>query len=265
MIFYFTASGNSLAVARSIAQANGDALTDIGTANRGRLDRGDETFEYRLPQGSDLGFVFPVQAWTTPGLVDDFVRRLHLEADDGSAFKPGYVYCVITCGAFVGNAARFFDKMLQKYQHVALDASFSVTVVGNCVYLYDIAKGDKLEHKLEKAARSQEKVAEQVAGHRKVRAETRNIFGRLMSGMTNHEDRKARGVESFHVTDACIGCGICAQVCPTETIRMVEGRPVWSGSSCTQCLACLHRCPVHATQYGDKTERRGRYLNPVLK
>lgn len=265
MIFYLTASGNSLAVAQSIARANGDALTDIGAANRARLDKGDETFGYRLPQGSDLGFVFPVQAWTTPGLIDDFVRRLHLEADDGSSFKPVYAYCVITCGAFVGNAARFFDQMLQRYQHIALDASFSVTVVGNCVYLYDMAKGDKLERKLDKATRCQGEVAARVAAREKVHAEKRNVFGCLMSGMTNHEDRKVRGIGPFHVNDACTGCGTCAQVCPTETIHMVDDRPVWSGDSCTQCLACLHRCPTHAAQYGDKTEKRGRYLNPVLR
>ena len=46
-----------------------------------------------------------------------------------------------------------------------------------------------------------------------------------------------------------------------ETIAMAEGRPVWQGH-CVQCLACLHRCPVTAVQYGKKTANKGRYVNP---
>jgi len=265
MIFYFTGTGNSLALARAIAQRDGDALTDIGAANRARLDRGDETFEYRLPQGADLGIVFPVMAWTTPGLIDDFVRRLHITAEDGSPFVPGYAYCAITCGAFVGNAARFLDGLLRRYQGFGLDASFSAAVVGNCVYLYDVPGGDRLEETLAKADERIAQVAERVAARERVHAEKRNGFGCLMSTMTCREDRKTRDVAPFHVTDACVGCGTCAEVCPTETIHMVDGRPVWEGTSCTQCLACLHRCPAHASQYGGRTERRGRYLNPSLR
>jgi NAD-dependent dihydropyrimidine dehydrogenase PreA subunit len=48
-----------------------------------------------------------------------------------------------------------------------------------------------------------------------------------------------------------------------QTIRMDDGRPVW-GKDCTQCLACINRCPVHAIQYGKGTAQRGRYYHPDL-
>ncbi|SUY47595.1 4Fe-4S ferredoxin [Clostridium putrefaciens] len=34
------------------------------------------------------------------------------------------------------------------------------------------------------------------------------------------------------------------------------------GEDCTECLACLHLCPVQAIQYGKGTESKGRYKNP---
>jgi NAD-dependent dihydropyrimidine dehydrogenase PreA subunit len=42
------------------------------------------------------------------------------------------------------------------------------------------------------------------------------------------------------------------------------GRPAWEGQ-CTLCLACLHRCPAEAIQYGKETVGKGRYVNPRVK
>ena len=52
---------------------------------------------------------------------------------------------------------------------------------------------------------------------------------------------------------------------PCGMITMNEHKPVWQEGKCTQCLSCLHRCPKHAIQYGNKTLNRGRYVNPNLK
>ena len=265
MIFYFTATGNSLSAASAIAAVTDDRLYDIGTATKERIATARETFPIELPQRSDIGFVFPVQAWTTPGIIDDFVRRVRFRTGDGEPFVPGYVWCVLTCGAFVGNAARFFGQMLAKYQKMTLDASFTVKSQGNCVYLYDMAQGERLDKTLEAASAEERAVAAKIAAGERAFEERRNPFGELMSKKTCKEDAKKRSVAPFHVNGKCTGCGICAEVCPTETIHMVEGKPVWDGDACTQCLACLHRCPVHASQYGKRTEKRRRYLNPILK
>jgi NAD-dependent dihydropyrimidine dehydrogenase PreA subunit len=40
--------------------------------------------------------------------------------------------------------------------------------------------------------------------------------------------------------------------------------PVW-GKECTQCLACIHRCPVQAIEYGKATIGKRRYVHPDLK
>ena len=55
----------------------------------------------------------------------------------------------------------------------------------------------------------------------------------------------------FPVIDAekCISCGKCAQLCPLNNIQLVDGKPRW-GSSCTQCMACICRCPQEAIEYG---------------
>jgi ferredoxin len=59
----------------------------------------------------------------------------------------------------------------------------------------------------------------------------------------------------FHFTDACIGCGLCARVCPLKNISMQQNHPHW-GKDCTLCLGCYHACPTHAVAYGHATDHK---------
>ena len=260
MIFYFTATGNSYDVARIIAEANGDEMVDLGRAYK--TDRFG--LQFHVSQGENLGFVFPVYAWSTPPIIDDFIREVRFVTDNGRPYKPGYCYCVLTCGVFAGNTAGFFKKQLLRYQNIRLDASFSVTSVGNCVYLYNMPTPEAQVNKIRSERRDAKQVALALNDKHMGFEEKRNPFGQFMSLFTGRENKK-RSIQPFHVDDSlCIGCGTCADVCPTNTIVMQRGRPLWVGDACTQCLACLHRCPTHATQYGSRTAKRRRYLNPAL-
>ena len=46
----------------------------------------------------------------------------------------------------------------------------------------------------------------------------------------------------------CTGCGICADVCPTDAIEMTRlmAYPVAVPFACTGCLDCVGECPVDA-------------------
>ena len=74
--------------------------------------------------------------------------------------------------------------------------------------------------------------------------------------------RYMQGETAFRTTGDCNGCGLCAEVCPEGNISLGEDRlPHWD-KHCVQCLACIHRCPRRAIEYGTITVKKGRYRNP---
>jgi hypothetical protein len=52
-----------------------------------------------------------------------------------------------------------------------------------------------------------------------------------------------------------------AWVCPTNAVRLENGRPVW-GAGCTHCMACINLCPKQAIEYGKASAGKPRYHCP---
>ena len=88
------------------------------------------------------------------------------------------------------------------------------------------------------------------------------ITDRLISGIVNDLFYPVCvHAKKFYATDACISCGKCERVCPTQNVRLENGRPVW-GKKCTHCMACICRCPAEAIEYGKHSRGLPRYTFP---
>jgi nitroreductase/Pyruvate/2-oxoacid:ferredoxin oxidoreductase delta subunit len=55
-----------------------------------------------------------------------------------------------------------------------------------------------------------------------------------------------RAVSTVIEADKCIGCGLCVEVCPSETISMQGGKAVVTGDQSLSCGHCAAVCPVDA-------------------
>ncbi len=70
----------------------------------------------------------------------------------------------------------------------------------------------------------------------------------------------------YRVTDNCIGCGICTNVCPEGRIHLENQKAFYGDESCQMCMACIHHCPTNAIQLNvAEKNSQARYHNENIK
>ncbi len=141
ILYYFTGTGNSLAVAEGLTQRLGDCdLVPLASLVHPWTP---------IPPGVDgVGIVGPVYFYGLPSIVADFAGLVDLAGIH-------YVFAVVTMGGAGGSTAlRQLDTILQNTpsQH-GLDAGFSVRMPGNYVLMYDSLDANQRRRVLEKADR----------------------------------------------------------------------------------------------------------------
>lgn len=247
MIFYYSGCGNSRYVAETLAAAGGEKLVFIPHAAR------EGQFDYALQADERLGFVFPIYSWRPPQLVLDFISRLRLQG------SPSYTYMVSTYGDGAGWADKVMGETLAAVG-LQLNAVFGV-VMPNTYVNMSFMKLDTAELAQQKLANSKKRVAELA----KAIAERQKAVDIVRGGMPNLKTyfigkgfNRWLSDKYYYVTDACISCGKCAEVCPLQNITLEGGKPRWHGH-CTQCEACYHYCPRNAVQFGKATRGKGQY------
>ncbi len=254
MIFYFSATGNSKYAAERIAAATDDRLVFLRDAVRSRSYRYDAGREARI------GFVIPVYFQGLPSIVTFFLEKLEL-----TGCRDPYIYLVLTCGETTGGAAGQMARLLAK-KGLSLSAQFGIPMVDNYVPMFRIPGPEEAEALLDKA---EDAVDEAL---RVVRAKGLGDYNRCQGPAPALQTAAAypvyahgRSTRPFVVTDACIGCGLCQELCPCGAVTLFDGRPAWTKPKCVRCLACLHRCPAGAIHWKKAEEDRGRYYNPRVE
>lgn len=254
MIFYFSATGNSKYVAERIAEATGDRLISLHDALRERR------YGYQLGWDERIGFVVPVYFQGLPSIVTFFLEKLAL-----GNVRDQYVYLVLTCGSSTGDAAGQFNKLFKK-KGLTLSAQFGIQMVDNYIPMFRIPDREAQIQILDKA---EEYIDE---ARRAIRARGIGDYNRfqgpvpgLQTAVGYQPYAHGRSTKPFLVTDACIGCGLCREVCPCGAIALVDGRPQWRKKQCVNCLGCLHRCPTEAIRWKKPDEAQGRYFNPRVE
>lgn len=285
-IYYFTSTGNSLVVARDIAARTNGTLISIASV----VD------QERIRMDADvIGIVFPVYYASLggsglPRIVERFARKL-----EGLGTK--YLFAVCTHSGGPVDTIENLDRIVRsrggeltvgfgvqtgipypptaKIKHLLFGQELQMDRLADAsrrqaLFAASKTKLDALQreiHTCEKANVEVRSTATKIVGTPWLALQKQMAIARYQA-LANSTSRSMDELipladTSFRIDENCTGCGICARICPTGNITMVDGRPVWQ-HHCETCYACFQWCPRDAI-HGAIVEYEKRDHHPDIK
>jgi len=247
-LFFFSATGNSLSVAKDIAARLPE--TQIFSISK--------VFNIEMDLSVDnIGFIFPVYFSGMPRIVIDFINKLDLD-------NSKYIFAICTCGAFPMGTLLQTQKQL-KLKGLTLDAGFSIQMPGSYLVKYGAYSIEKQNDMFTREKVKVETIIKMITKRQKNKIQHNNF---LMDGIGNFAYRSMLPKfptldHNFVLNEKCSSCNTCEKVCPVRNIKITNGKPNWQ-RNCEHCLACIQWCPNEAIQYRNQTINRKRYHHPEV-
>ncbi len=248
MLFVFSGTGNSYSVARRVADETGNKLIDLAAAVRYKRYTYDA-------EGKDIGFVYPTYYYGLPRMVLEFVKNVKI-------VNPGRVYCIATCGGESGGACEMLCEEIS--DRLKVDACYDVFMPDNAIFYEDAPDEEEQKRMLSTA---EDEVTRIIASIKN--GDSGDMCIHKGEGTENWRELytkydEMRVTEPFVVTDACIECRVCEDVCPERVIKVYHRKPVWDEEKCSMCMTCLQLCPKQAIEFGKSSVGRRRYYHPIM-
>ena len=232
LIFYFTGTGNCLYIARQLAEENTELLSIPQLVKQGKYE-----FE-----ADEIGIVYPIYGHMPPNMVREFIKKAQL--------KAAYKFAVLTYGARKCDAVEIWDRISRNAGN-SFDYINTIIMVDNWLPNFDMNEQIKIDkHIPENLQKITADISVRRHWHEPVTEEERRMHQGFMqlSGLNPEVGFLMKSEKYFTVTDACIGCGICTEVCPRGNYELTSEGVRMSGD-CEFCFACIQNCPQHAVQF----------------
>lgn len=258
---YFTGTGNSLKVLSTIS--------NVFSENNHRVNSTAIQTGNHLDSAYLIGFSFPVYAFGIPRICRNYLKKLPPFKSHQKVFLLVTAGDADECGFAINEATKMINKKNGRLIYSAvIQMPINWTTSPTPPFPPDKDEAKKI---IEQGIVLAQKIAYDL------------LNGISQFHVFNYPKRYGRvkfysdyfmfkhlGISNlwrtFRVYENCSGCGSCAKICPTKSIKIINKKPVWS-STCEQCMRCVNYCEneaIYQTMGGD-TKNKNKYIEPDFR
>ncbi len=251
VIYYYSGTGNSLSVAKQVAEKLGH--TDLISIYKLQEDA-------KVPEEySRVGICTPTCFIQPPAIVKKVCENMEIQ-------RSQKVFIIATAGGGDGFVRIDLKKIMAPKTDYPVQ-TFFVRMPPNHIVGFDPFPDEFVKKCLDQAKETTAGIAEDIendAPPEEIQAPDRNEMTQSSRSFNSEKgvDRDSAKCE-FYASDDCTGCGTCVKICKNGNIMLSEEGAAW-GQDCQQCMACIQWCPNKAVRHPNVPEERKQYRNPDI-
>ena len=231
---YFSGTGNTKYCIERFLQECGDNIESYSIE--------DERAIPGIKQNDTIVMGYPVYYSNIPKILKDFIQK------NSSIWEGKKIFIIATMGLFSGDGAGILGRLLESFQAKVIGGLH--LTMPDCISDIKILKRS-LERNKEIIKKSDEKIKLSAQNFKKgefsqdgigLLSHLAGLFGQRLycyNATKKYSDKLKIDREK------CIGCGVCAKVCPMNNIKIKEYKAV-PNNMCTVCYRCVNKCPTLA-------------------
>lgn len=237
LICYFSGTGNTQKIVDLYAYIFAKQYDDDVI-----VCRMEDEFKYDINDFDLLGFGYPVHAFNAPSIALQFCKKLPRL----SKTKPAFIVNTSGEPLKLNNISSLKLTSILKKRNITVNNEYHYCMPYNMIFRH----GDEMAYRMWSTAQLLSPLDIKEIENGKASHLERVFSGRFIAWVMRCEHWGGRlNGKQYKVSEQCVSCNKCVNICPTNNITIKDGKMKFGGK-CLMCMRCAHLCPVDAIKIG---------------